>query len=117
MYSDVFYGVDKTTCTLKVPKGKVAEYQGADQWSDFTNIVEETSTGICHATVLSNPISVVGNNITISKVVGKNVKLYSLSGQVLYNLHATQENVTLSVKQAGTYILQVGNATRKIVVN
>ncbi len=113
MGNDVFYEVNKTNCTLKVPKGKVAEYN-TGQWVGF-NIVEETSTGI--STVVRNPISVVGNNITISKVANKEVKLYSLSGQVLYNLHATQENITLSVKQAGTYILQVGNATRKIVVN
>ena len=36
--SYVFYGIDKSTCTLKVPKISVGLYKAADQWKDFTNI-------------------------------------------------------------------------------
>ncbi len=114
MGTDVFAGVDKNNCTVNIPKGATATYDSSQKWSGFT-LKEKTATSV--ATVLTNPISIVGNNITVSKVAGKSVKLYSLSGQVLYNLHATQENITLSVKQAGTYILQVENRTRKVVVN
>ncbi len=110
--NDVFKGVDKSSCTLKVPKEKTETYENADQWKDFGNI-EENNTGIQY-TKLTNPISVVGNNITVSQVLGKRVKLYNLSGQVLYNLNATQDNITLSVNKSGVYILQVGNATRVI---
>ncbi len=112
---NVFLAVKQEECTLYVPAGTLSKYQNAENWKNFENI-KEMDTGIRY-TKLTNPISVDGNNITVSKVAGKEVKLYSLSGQVLYNLHATQENITLSVKQAGTYILQVGNATGKIVVN
>ncbi len=112
---DIFFGIDKKTCTLFVPKGTVNEYKKAEQWKKFENI-KEIDTGIIY-TKLTNPISVDGNNITVSQVNNKKVILYNLSGKVLYNLHATQEKVTLSVPQAGTYILQVDNGTRKIVVN
>ncbi len=37
---DVFYGVDQTTCTLKVPYGTKKLYSEANQWKDFTQIVE-----------------------------------------------------------------------------
>lgn len=36
----VFNNVNKTSCTLKVPAGKKSLYQAANQWKDFTNIVE-----------------------------------------------------------------------------
>jgi len=37
---DVFYNVNTTTCTLYVPYGSSGLYAVADQWKDFTNIVE-----------------------------------------------------------------------------
>ncbi len=112
---NVFKNVNKKECTLHVPTDKTDNYKEADQWKEFDNIVED-KTGIRY-TKLTNPISVVGNNIIVSQVAGKSVKLYSLSGQVLHNLHATQENITLSVNKAGAYILKVGNGVRKVVVN
>ncbi len=115
MINEIFKEVNKDKCILFVPKGKIGEYRNAKQWKEFKNIKEDNTA--VHNITLTNPILVVGNNITVSGVAGKEVKLYSLSGQVLYNLHTTQENITLSVKQIGTYILQVGNATRKVVVN
>jgi hypothetical protein len=36
----VFMYVDKNTCTLYVPYGSKPAYQVANQWKDFTNIVE-----------------------------------------------------------------------------
>jgi hypothetical protein len=37
---EVFWGVDKTNCTLYVPYGAKSLYASANQWKDFTNIVE-----------------------------------------------------------------------------
>ncbi|MEI8087774.1 MAG: leucine-rich repeat domain-containing protein [Paludibacter sp.] len=42
--SNVFYNVNKTTCTLYVPIGSKINYQSATLWKDFQNIVEITST-------------------------------------------------------------------------
>jgi ACT domain-containing protein len=38
--SNVFYGVNKVTCTLYVPYQSKALYAAANQWMDFTNITE-----------------------------------------------------------------------------
>lgn len=39
-YTYVFEGVNKLNCTLYVPYGSKALYQVANQWKEFTNIVE-----------------------------------------------------------------------------
>ena len=42
----VFGYVDKSLCTLKVPKGSKDDYRQADGWKDFVNIEEVDVTGI-----------------------------------------------------------------------
>ena len=39
-YSNDFTNVDKSACTLYVPKESIELYQAADGWKDFTNIVK-----------------------------------------------------------------------------
>jgi hypothetical protein len=43
---NVFYGVNKETCTLYVPKGSYNDYKAAAVWQDFLNIIEEDETAI-----------------------------------------------------------------------
>ena len=42
----VFENVDKSLCTLKVPKGSKDDYRQAYGWKDFVNIEEVDVTGI-----------------------------------------------------------------------
>ena len=42
----VFGNVDKSLCTLKVPKGSKDAYRQADGWKDFVNIEEVDVTAI-----------------------------------------------------------------------
>ena len=42
----VFENVDKSLCTLKVPKGSKDDYRQADGWKEFPNIEEVDVTGI-----------------------------------------------------------------------
>ena len=39
--TDVFNNVNKSTCILNVPFGSKALYAAANQWQDFTNIIED----------------------------------------------------------------------------
>jgi len=39
-HKDIFLDVNKCTCILNVPSGSKSAYQSADQWKDFTNVVE-----------------------------------------------------------------------------
>lgn len=41
-YSATFEGVDKSSCTLVVPKGSLEAYQQAAYWDEFQNISECT---------------------------------------------------------------------------
>ncbi|MCD8266573.1 MAG: leucine-rich repeat domain-containing protein [Prevotellaceae bacterium] len=43
---DVFYNVDRSTCTLTVPKGSKAAYAAANAWREFNNIVEDPLLGV-----------------------------------------------------------------------
>ena len=38
-YSNIFSGINKTTCTLFVPAGSEDTYRAADGWKDFVNII------------------------------------------------------------------------------
>ncbi len=42
--TDVFNGVPTSTCVLHVPAGTTELYRAADQWSAFTNIVEDMTS-------------------------------------------------------------------------
>jgi hypothetical protein len=41
-YSSIFYNIDKTTTVLHVPSGSKNDYQAANQWKDFMNIVDNS---------------------------------------------------------------------------
>lgn len=65
---NAFDGVDKSKCTLYVPKSTYQNYFHADEWGDFENIVEYDAPGI--------------NNVTTSTET-KEVSRYSMEGQRL----------------------------------
>jgi hypothetical protein len=49
--TSVFYFVDKENCILSVPFGSKALYQVADQWKDFTHIVEMPGFSLSDTTI------------------------------------------------------------------
>jgi hypothetical protein len=61
---EVFGDVNKTTSTLNVPFGSKGLYAAADQWKDFTNIVE--MPGIKPDTTLVNIAFAEGSTATIN---------------------------------------------------
>ena len=48
--SNVFNNVDKSTCVLNVPKESVSQYQAAEGWKEFTNILPIGEMDIDHPT-------------------------------------------------------------------
>ena len=70
MGEDVFAGVPKSTCLLKVPTGMVYDYRHADQWKEFVHIVEERLSAVGD---LNNDYDVDGLdlNLLINMVLGK----------------------------------------------
>lgn len=53
-----FYNVDKSACTLYVPKGSKSSYESADYWNEFQNIVEVESNNYTDISSLDNAIYV-----------------------------------------------------------
>jgi hypothetical protein len=49
--TDVFLGINKTTCTLYVPSGSENLYKAANQWKDFTHIVASNQVPVANAGV------------------------------------------------------------------
>jgi len=82
----VFNNVNKTTCTLNVPYGTKSRYSAANQWSDFTNIIEK-STGIF---VSSNKVELSANpGSTFTLDVKANVAWTASSNQSWVTLTPT----------------------------
>ena len=108
-YTSVFNSVIKTSCILNVPYGTKARYLAANQWSDFTNIVEK-STGIFissnKAELSSNP----GSSITVD--VKANVSWTASSNQswlIVTPASGAGDN-TLTFTSDNTQITSIRNA-------
>ena len=79
---DVFYGVNKSSCTLYVPEGSIELYQAADGWKDFTNIqaiAETQSIG-----------EVTNNQSRITNKIIKDKQIYILTGDKTYTVTGQQ---------------------------
>jgi len=63
----VFYNVDKINCILNVPMGKRTLYMAANQWKDFSNIIEISNGVLLSKNNLKLPNKAVGT-ITISVI-------------------------------------------------
>jgi uncharacterized repeat protein (TIGR02543 family) len=71
--SDVFGGVDKSVCELKVPSSSVADYQAADVWKEFYNIIginEEYTVTLTadNGTVTGDGVYPAGVNATVTAI-------------------------------------------------
>ena len=120
----VFDGINKTTCILYVPVGSKSAYQTANQWEDFTNIVE-TTTAIQN--VNSSNINLYPNPTTdYFKISGFYVTalitLKDLNGKTLLTKQITDnENISVSSLCKGVYILEIttneGTIEKKIMKN
>jgi hypothetical protein len=112
-----YYGitdVNKTTCKLYVPKGSLAAYKSANGWKDFTNIIEETVTGINTINKDNITIQSISNGIAIKTKEQMPVSVYNLSGQKVYQ-SVINGNVEIPLHK-GVYIVSVNNESQKVIV-
>lgn len=121
--SKVFVGVSKANCTLKVPVGKVADYQAAAQWNEFANIVEMTATGtnvveaVNAISTYPNPVVDILNVKVADSLVGQGLTITNLSGAVVYSTTVTDSSfaISLSNLSEGIYFVKVGNSVEQII--
>jgi hypothetical protein len=119
--SNVFYDVNKTSCTLYVPTGKTSAYQEAAQWQDFSTMVEpyiwdgsawSTEPNAASDAIINGNYSGTGfacHDLTVN--AGKQVTISSgtlaVSGSLYLKSDAT--NGTATLVNSGT--LTVGGST------
>ncbi len=69
---NVFYNVNKNTCTIQVPAGSIETYKKAYQWQDFTNFVDGLTVNVPLAGTLKAQLKVEEiAELTKLTIVGK----------------------------------------------
>lgn len=118
--SDCFLRVNKSTCTLYVPKGSLDAYKAADGWKDFVNIVEEEYTGIEEVGADSAGQAVItacGNGIVVENLpAGTAVTVYTLSGTVVYEGVASGSRTELTLPAGHLYLVKCGPTVTKVAL-
>lgn len=107
---DVFWSTDKTRCKLYVPFGTKPLYTTANQWKDFTNIVEDPQGFSVGATSIA-VASTDGSNASVS--IKSNVNWTANSDQSWLQVDPINGSGTLSltVTAAANPLLTVRTAT------
>ncbi|HEY6915464.1 MAG TPA: leucine-rich repeat domain-containing protein, partial [Paludibacter sp.] len=110
----VFDLVNKTNCTLYVPKDAKPLYQSANQWKDFVRIVEMLPSG--NDTELS-----IGNQVTLYPIPASEgfyihsrtdewntVTIYNTCGVLLFSSKVkSQSYIDIASLHAGQYIVKI----------
>lgn len=81
--SDVFEGVDQSSCTLYVPEGSINLYQAAEVWKDFTNIQGKGDTPTAVENVQTNEVQASKFFRDGQLLIEKNGKVYTVTGQAV----------------------------------
>ncbi len=124
---DVFTGVNKTTCILHVPFGSKVLYSKANQWKDFTNIVEDIPNSLNE--VSSNSISIYPNpaisTITVSelssvvsdKAITLSITDVSGNSVLTKSIEPTLNSATIDVSSLsnGAYVMVIQSSNGKVV--
>jgi hypothetical protein len=112
----MFYGVNKTTCTLYVPTGSKAAYQQADIWSEFLNIEEEI-TNTQTLSVNDLKIDVYGNKVSISNLTsGITLQVFTTDGKMIFQEKAINQTLDIFLPLNQIYIIKVGDKSAKVIL-
>jgi flagellar hook protein FlgE len=104
--SDIFYGVDKSNCSLVVPVGTKEKYAAANVWKEFVNIREKGSVSISGIELNDTTVSLKDNTLRINSAVSEKIIVYSVTGNLLFQ----------SEKPAGEFSFPVGKIQDKVLI-
>ncbi|MBV5312448.1 MAG: leucine-rich repeat domain-containing protein [Prolixibacteraceae bacterium] len=117
---EVFYNVNKTTCKLYVPLGSSILYSLADQWKDFLNIVEFSTTDVKQ--IEANEICLYLNQVTDGfRIDGldeeSKIVVSDLNGKICISKKvAIDEFVNTSLLTKGLYLICINTNKRSKVM-
>ena len=102
---------DNYTLPLYVPVGCTGAYQEAENWSDFTNIMEGLPSGVEPVGGNDMRIYAVGCTLYVENT-GGDYRVYTATGQLVY---AGDESMVL-LPGAGVYIVCAGDRSQRVLV-
>jgi hypothetical protein len=111
----VFYGINKETCTLHVPKGSKSLYASAAQWSEFFNIAEMPATNLFWVDgdnqllkIFPNPSRGFVNIDVPAHLMNPDILIYNTSGALVKELRNNfSELIDLSGFTDGVYFIVI----------
>lgn len=107
-----FKDVNKTLCKLYVPQGATASYKSTTPWSEFSNIIEMT-TSVDKTLADKNKISIYPNPaITTLNITGitdvSNLHIFDMNGRLVISKQiATSESISVGSLVPGIYFLKI----------
>ncbi|MDP4276282.1 MAG: leucine-rich repeat protein [Bacteroidota bacterium] len=118
--SAVFEDVDKTSCTLYVPADSKDEYQAANVWNEFSNIIDDQLPTVFNNLKLDNVIiyqKPVTDDIYISGNKGLcNITIVDISGNmIIKRLINNNDCLNISSLPKGVYIIKIAGTKDKII--
>ena len=112
---DTFYGVDKQTSILKVPKGSTHAYKNKDVWKNFMNIREIDTTNVDKIidSTISNDAFVTEDGVT-ARIDNSMITIYFIDGRMaVQRLLNAGESISLN---PGCYIVVCTGKNTKVII-
>lgn len=113
----VFYNINKD-CNLYVPKGSKSIYESANQWQDFTNIIEESVvTWINLKSANDMGLVVIDKEIKCFNIpIGTEIHLINIEGRIMNKIIGIEQSSSMSVPKSGVYIVKIGDKYCKLLI-
>lgn len=109
-----FEGVNKNSCKLYVPYGSVALYRLANQWKEFTNIIERPSYLKLSPNVMLEAEE--GSKISVGITASTSWVLESDQSWLTMNPDKGEGNDTIEIIASGNTALSARKATIKVTI-
>ena len=115
-----FDNVNKTACTLYVPEGTADDYRVADEWKDFTNILETDLSGIeeiaADAAADVKVYAAAGRIVVENVAAGTPIAVYTADGVRIYSGVVSDTFTEIPAPAEKLYIVKCGNAVFKTIM-
>jgi hypothetical protein len=108
---DAFIGIDKTVCKLYIPANSKTEFETANYWNEFKNMIEYSSDTKINLTKAETGF-IYPNPTTLCFMVNTNenalVKIYSINGKLISTKEImVNEPIYINNIPKGIYIIKI----------
>ena len=109
-------GYVTSAITFSVPYASLTAYKTATTWNLFNAYQFTTITAIETPIESDYLIKTSDKTIEMSNVSGKSIKVFDLSGRIVFETHNSQETEQFTVSNKGIYVISIDNFRKKIAI-